>query len=142
MSGLQVMEITPKQRHLVRRSFGQLATQQDEVARLFYDKLFELAPETRSMFKDMRAQRHQLMRYLALLVVSLDNPNSFLDLAQDLGKRHARYGVRKEHYVVFGKALLWAFEQSLGTAFTPKIKQAWVVVYNHIARYAIDAATI
>jgi hemoglobin-like flavoprotein len=49
---------------------------------------------------------------------------------QDLGRRHATYGVQPRHYETLGAALLWTLEQGLGAAFTQPVKAAWTEVYT------------
>ena len=49
---------------------------------------------------------------------------------QALGRRHAGYGVRPEHYDTVGAALLWTLEQGLGDAFTDDVRAAWAEAYG------------
>lgn len=51
----------------------------------------------------------------------------------DLGKRHASYGVKPEHYQTVGAALLWTLEQGLGPEFTPLVREAWTSAYLLLA---------
>jgi len=44
--------MTPKQVALVQDSFAKVAVTSEAVAMLFYDRLFEIAPQTRAMFPD------------------------------------------------------------------------------------------
>ncbi len=112
---------------LVQTSFTQLLSQGDSTAKLFYHRLFEVAPETHSMFKgDMALQRIKLIEALQIAVNGLSNLEKILPIIQDLGRKHASYGVKEEQYESFAEALLWTLEQKLGQDFTPEVKAAWM----------------
>ena len=63
---------------------------------LFYDRLFEIAPQTRAMFHvDMIEQRRKLMAMLAAVVKGLGNLEQILPAASALAKRDVSYGARR-----------------------------------------------
>jgi hemoglobin-like flavoprotein len=131
--------ITPQQRSLVRRTFTSIAPNHGAVARLFYDRLFEIAPELRPMFThNMELQREKVMQMLATLVASMDDTPHFTNMAHELGKRHVGYGVRNEHYVLVGRALLWALEEACPQVMTPAASASWAAAYGMIADVAMD----
>ena len=99
--------MTPKQVALVQDSFAKVALTSEAAAVLFYDRLFEIAPQTRAMFPaDMIEQRRKLMAMLGAVVKGLGNLDQVLPAASALAKRHVSYGVKAEHYPVVGAALL------------------------------------
>ena len=86
---------------------------------LFYDRLFEVAPQVKAMFPaDMTEQRRKLMMMLAAVVKGLGSLESILPAASALAKRHVGYGAKAEHYPVVGGALLWTLEKGLGDGWT------------------------
>jgi len=118
----------------VRSTFERLAPQADNVAVLFYSRLFELDPALRPMFKpDMAEQRSKLMAMLATGIGSLDRIDALRPALQALGARHLTYGVREAHYDTVGTALLDTLEKGLGNAFTPGARAAWVEAYGLMA---------
>lgn len=131
------MTITQIQIRLVRRSFGRAATKKRLIAALFYDRLFELDPALRPMFKgDMEEQGRKFMRMLALIVSHLDDLDQLKTKLQSSNQRHNTIGVRPEHYETVGAALLWALEMGLGKEFTPAMREAWLTAYEIIAQLA------
>jgi hemoglobin-like flavoprotein len=114
----------------------------DQVAALFYERLFALDPSLKTLFKgDFQEQRRKLMHMFSLLIARLDNLSAIVPLLQNLGRNHAAsYGVMQEHYDEVGKALLWALEKQLQKRFTPEVKAAWTDVYQLIATIAVEAA--
>ena len=74
--------MTPKQVALVQDSFAKVALTSDATAVLFYDRLFDIAPQMKAMFPDdMIEQRRKLMAMLAGVVKGLGNLEQVLPAA-------------------------------------------------------------
>jgi len=133
--------LTVAQKDLVQNSFIRIATIADDAAILFYQKLFELDPSLKPMFRgDVTEQRKKLMQMLTAAVKGLDRLEQLVPVVQDLGRRHGAYGVKESHYETVGAALLWTLEAGLGRDFTPEVKEAWTAVYGLLATTMKDAA--
>jgi len=118
--------LTLTQIELVQSTFAIIAPIADDAAQLFYRRLFEIDPKLQQTFSgDMAAQRRKLMQMLTAAVKGLPRLDRLVPVLEDLGRRHADYGVRDEHYETVGAALLWTLEKGLGSAFTPAAKGAW-----------------
>ena len=72
----------------------------------------------------------------------LDNPRVLMPVLQGLGRRHASYGVRDEHYDTVGAALLRTLRQGLGAAWAPEVEEAWTEVYGVLAGTMKEAAAV
>jgi len=133
--------MNPAQIKLVQESFAKVAPISEQAAVIFYDRLFELAPQVRAMFpNDMTEQRKKLMATLAVVVNGLANLEAVLPAASALAKRHVAYGARPAHYPVVGGALLWTLEKGLGEAWTPDVAAAWTAAYGVLSSYMISEA--
>ena len=133
--------LTKEQITLVKGSFAAIVPIADDAAALFYRRLFEIDPRLERMFSgDMAEQRRKLMQMLTAAVKGLDRLEQLVPVVEDLGRRHAGYGVRDEHYDTVGAALLWTLEKGLGPAFTPETKEAWTAVYGLLASTMQGAA--
>jgi len=133
--------MTPDQVNLVQQSFAKVAPISAQAAVIFYDRLFEIAPQVKAMFPaDMTEQRKKLMATLAVVVGGLGNLESVLPAARALAIRHVGYGAKAEHYPVVGAALLWTLEKGLGAAWTPDVAQAWTAAYATLSGYMISQA--
>ena len=133
--------MTPQQVTLVQDSFAKVRPIADTAADLFYGRLFEIAPEVRSMFPaDMKEQKKKLMAMLGLAVANLDKPDIVVPALQKLGRQHVAFGTRAEHYAPVGAALLWTLEQGLGPAFTLDVREAWTETYGLVSRVMTEAA--
>jgi hemoglobin-like flavoprotein len=91
-------------------------------------------PSLRPLFKgDMAEQGRKLMTMIGTAVANLHQLHMIVPAVQDLGHRHARYGVAPSHYQTVATALLWTLEQGLGDEFTPETRDAWVECYSTLA---------
>ncbi len=130
-----------EQKFLVQKTFAQILPIADTVATLFYGRLFELDPSLRAMFNgDMPGQGRKLMSTLKLAVHNLDRLDEIIPALQELGRRHAGYGVKPDHYATVGVALLWILAQGLGDDFTPEVESAWAETYGLLAGVMKEAA--
>jgi hemoglobin-like flavoprotein len=104
--------MTPQQIDLVQSSFKKVVPIAGTAADLFYDRLFEIAPEVRPMFpQDLSEQKKKLMGMLGTAVGNLHKLDTILSAVKDLGQRHKGYGVTAVHYAPVGAALLWTLER-------------------------------
>lgn len=134
--------MTPEQNEIVRETWSHVAPIADTAAKLFYERLFEIDPTARPLFKadDLPEQRRKLMQTLDQLVRGLDHLDDLVPVIEELGRRHVRYGVRDAHYDTVGAALLWTLEQGLGARWTPEARAAWTDVYTLTAGVMRNAA--
>lgn len=119
---------------LVQSSFAEVAVVAEDVASMFYWRLFTLDPDLRAMFRgDVKEQGKKLMAMLGNVVANLRNLDKIVPTVQSLGARHLAYGVRDEHYETVAIALLWTLEQGLGHGFTDEVRDAWTAAYSPVA---------
>ena len=133
--------MTPEQVTMVQDSFKKVVPIAGTAAELFYNRLFEIAPEVRPLFPDdLAEQKKKLIAMLATAVTNLHQVGTIIPAVEALGKRHAGYGVTAKHYEPVGAALLWTLEQGLGPDFTPPVKAAWTETYMTLAGVMQNAA--
>lgn len=138
--------MTPQQIRLVEQTYAQIEPFAAEVGAVFYDRLFEIAPQTRILFpKDMREQQRKFMSVIGQLVklhlrslISLPvthdgNAEAVIPGAGALGKYHEKLGVQPAYYGWMRGALLFALEQKLGRAFTSEVRDAWGAAFDVLA---------
>jgi hemoglobin-like flavoprotein len=126
--------MTHDQVALVQSSFQSVQPILEPAAMSFYDRLFELDPSLRPMFRSSREdQARKLAQALAVVVAAIDRPETIRGAIESLGRPHAAYGVRDDHYSTVGSALLWTLEQGLDDAFTHAVRDAWAAAYGWLA---------
>lgn len=127
--------MSPDQTQIVQTTWKQVVPIADTAADLFYDRLFEIDPTTRPLFKaeTLPEQKRKLMTMLGTVVAGLSRPQDIIPAAEALARRHAGYGVADSQYDSVGAALLWTLERGLGSAWTAEAKDAWTAAYTLLA---------
>lgn len=126
---------------LVQTTFAMVEPIADTAAQLFYNRLFEIKPELRSLFpEDLSEQRVKLMKTLKMSVAGLSVTDKILPALQSLGRKHVEYLVEPGHYDYVGEALIWTLATGLGDAFTDEVKDAWLETYKLLASVMLEAA--
>ncbi|HEX8914181.1 MAG TPA: globin domain-containing protein, partial [Humisphaera sp.] len=147
LAGQSVAKAFPKADRdlpLVRRLATSLAvmTQHgDGLARTFYGLLFDRHPAVRLMFPaDMANQRAKLLQTLQWVVDHLDQPATVLPEIAALGRRHADYGTKAEHYPVVVDLLLEAMAATAGPAWSDELRADWRSAMALLSARMIEAA--
>ena len=127
--------MSPEQKAIVTETWQSLAPVAETAVGYFYDRLFEIDPTTRPLFRtaNMAEQRQKIVAALTMVVEGLDRLETLAPHLEALGRRHARYGVSDDHYNSVGAALLWMLEKVLGSAWTPAAEAAWTDAYTVLA---------
>jgi len=111
------------------------------VGGLFYNRLFEIAPELRGMFRSpVEEQSKKLLSMIGYVINKLDKLDDIIDEVSKLAQRHVQYGVKSEQYAIVAEALLWTLEKGLAEAWTPEVKESWVTCYTILANAMIAAS--
>jgi len=91
---------------LVQSSFKKVVPISEQAAEIFYSKLFERNPSVKPLFKgDMKEQGKKLMTMIGTAVNGLTRLDTIVPVVQKLGRDHAGYGVKDEHYDDVGASL-------------------------------------
>jgi hemoglobin-like flavoprotein len=135
------MEMTPAQKNLVQSTWTLVVPIADFVTAMFYDRLFEIDPGSKELFQktNLAEQRLKLLQVLSVAIAGLDDLDRLIPIVEELGRRHAGYGVKDEHYDSVGAALIWTLQRGLGAAWNPETAAAWTEVYgvlSHVMRRA------
>jgi len=134
--------VTRDQAEIVQMSWRAVLPVGDTFAELFYGRLFALDPDLRRLFKDdMIEQGRNLTAMLSVATANLAKPERIGVALRQLGKRHAAYGVRPEHFALVEDALLFALEHALIDVFTAEVKAAWQAAYALLASMMLEEIT-
>ena len=134
--------MTNKQIDLVKSSWAIVATIDPvTVGGIFYNRLFEIAPQLKDMFRNpMPEQSKKLLAMISYVIRKLDKLEDILDEVAKLAQRHVSYGVKPGHYTTVGEALIWTLEKGLGENWNTELKEAWTVCYDILSSAMINAA--
>jgi len=127
---------------LLETSLEEIVLHGEAFAVAFYERLFTRFPDTRAFFAntDMFEQRKKLQESLALIVQHMQHPEALGSMLQELGQRHVTYGIRPEHYPLFGDVVLETFADFLGKHWTQAHHDAWVTGYEAVSRLMLQGA--
>jgi len=103
----------------------------DTLGQRFWTQLNNEAPEQTHIFRRPLKMWGTLLHHIMdMLIVSIQDPESFFELLFELTVRHIRYGVRPEYLQPFGTALFAMLEELLGDEWTERAQQAWKLVWK------------
>jgi hemoglobin-like flavoprotein len=127
--------MTPAQKDLVQNTWALVVPIADTATAMFYERLFEIDPGSKELFQktNLAEQRLKLLQVLSVAIAGLDDLDRLVPIVETLGRRHAGYGVKDEHYDSVGAALLWTLQKGLGSAWNPETAAAWTEVYGLLA---------
>lgn len=134
----------PVDRRLVARlsaTYAAVREQGDRFATVFYGKLFAAAPQLRSMFREEPAvHARKLLATLETVVANFNDPSANAALLADLGRRHAGYGARPNHYALVVDLLTDSMRETLGPAIDTAGLEEWRTALRLISDQMIAAA--
>jgi hemoglobin-like flavoprotein len=129
------MQLTAKQKRLIRESFLKIEPALNLVGTLFYLKLFRLDPTLRTRFEGpAEMQGRKFAAAMKLTAISLNHEDGLAPTLKLLGVRHRQLGIKARHYRTMARALIWTLEQSLAMSFTRETKHAWTALLGQLTR--------
>ena len=110
----------------VQATLDEILKNEDEFAEKFYERVFNMAPQVRELFKkNMLDQGRMLTHMLGGIVYSLSRPEYLMLGLKSLGQQHKSYGVHKAHYPVVRQALLETITEQLGDQCNNDTIEGW-----------------
>ena len=134
--------MTREEAEIVQLTWRSVLPVGDTFAELFYGRLFALDAKLRSLFRDdMVEQGRNLTAMLSVATANISRAERISLALRQLGKRHAAYGVRPEHFALVEDALLFALEHALIDVFTDEVKAAWQAAYALLTSMMLEDLT-
>lgn len=127
----------------LKANFASVATHGDDVAMYFYNYLFLIHPEVRSMFPvSMTEQRDRLLDALVRIVTHVDRIAELEPYLADLGRDHRKFGALAEHYPAVGQALVATLAHFSGPAWTDALAANWTAAYRAVTHAMTRGADV
>lgn len=131
--------MTPRQIQLVQETFTLIVPLADTAAALFYRRMFTLDPSLQGLFHhDMEHQGNLFVAAIAFVVRNVEEPEHFVPAMQELGRRHAGYQVKANHYRTALQALIETLSETLGERFTAEIEDAWCAAFATMVEAMVE----
>jgi nitric oxide dioxygenase len=128
--------LSPSSAATVRTTLPAVGAAIDDIASVFYERLFQAHPELLSdLFNRGNQASGTQKRALAGSIAAfagflLDHPGERPDvLLSRIADKHVSLGIRPEQYEIVHRHLFAAIAQVLGDAVTPEVAAAWDEVY-------------
>jgi nitric oxide dioxygenase len=131
--------MTEEQKNLVKQSFPRVLANTLSSSAVLYEKLFELVPESRELFKNTSLDRQSQMLIAAIgkIVKSVDKWDTIKPDLEAIAARHINYGLSPEHFAFFGQALIHMLQTSLKDTWNKDLEDAWKAVYQNVSEVMI-----
>lgn len=118
----------------LRSQFRLVRAEGDDLAKIFYSRLFEQYPSVRPMFRtDPAIQRAKLMDSLEVVMKFLDHPTEQAEYLRQMGARHAGYGALPVHYEIVSGLLADAVTEVLGERADQETRADWYDAFRLIS---------
>eukprot|EP00057_Strongylocentrotus_purpuratus_P016362 XP_011670836.1 PREDICTED: uncharacterized protein LOC763287 isoform X4 [Strongylocentrotus purpuratus] len=132
---------------LLKRTWKVLGQNPEQLGAVLFAKLASDHPLVSSLFPfggkgltydqllqndDVKKHGRQFMATVGNAIENLENHEILIPMFEDLAKRHAGFGVTRQHIPFAGEALLYAISDALGQDFTDDVRQAWETVFQLI----------
>lgn len=126
----------------LKESWALVEDRADQVAGYLYARIFTAQPALRDMFPlHMDLQRERFVNALVRAIQVVDSAGQFDSHLRQLGREHRKYGVRPEHYQLFGNCLVEAVRVHAGTEWNQEYEQAWREGFRGIADRMLAGAS-
>jgi hemoglobin-like flavoprotein len=128
---------------LLRESWECALANGGDIALHMYAEIPDLGPEIQDIFVrvNLEEQRELFMGTLQFIVMNYERRALVERMLREMGRRHVGYGVRPEHYGVFGECFLRALKRSCGSKWNLETELLWRTVYEDIADVMAQGAS-
>jgi hemoglobin-like flavoprotein len=120
---------------LIHSNWEKINHHAEFTARLFFRRLFFVAPHMRLIFRDRLVQQGQyLMQVIDAAINDIDPPYGLTPIATAWASQYAGHGLRNSDCCIIFNVLLWTFAMQIPDAgFTRNAENAWIEVFDLIA---------
>ncbi|WP_306044938.1 globin domain-containing protein [Nioella sp. MMSF_3534] len=132
--------LPPDQAALISESFALVLPVKARLALRVYERFFELEPQTRHLFSaDLAGQRAKIMQALSYTVRATGSDADLIRLAEGLARSHARFHISEDQLCHMAMAILGAFGDCLGDAFTSEMQCSWQAAFDRFLPMIVAA---
>lgn len=137
------MVLIVEEKNAIKLSFALLVKEKINIAKVFYDNLFEMAPLIKPMFKNEREviEKH-FYDLISAAVNEIDHFEKFRPRLIELGMRHKEYGANIAHFGIVKAAFMLSIQYELKGVFNESMEVAWSKYIDNIAQAMIEGLSI
>ncbi len=124
----------------IRYSWEYMSENGPQKMLVFYDKLFNKAPEARKLFpKDLSRQSEKLAYTVGFVVANIDRIESIKESIEDLGRIHNKLNIDPAYYVPVTETLVETIKEQMGDKYKPGIGESWMTALTTLSEIMINA---
>jgi methyl-accepting chemotaxis protein/nitric oxide dioxygenase len=125
----------------LRTAYATASADGEHFAQVFYRRLFALDPTLSALFRTaMRTQGEKLVAMLDQVIAAADAPDRIRAEVEELGRKHATYGVQPGHYALVGAALAGTFDEILAEECEEHALRGLVALYGSVSATMLEGA--
>lgn len=113
------------------------ATCREWFEHLFYERLFDIHPFSKKMFKDPSTQGKFLVSLFSFVFTVMDDEDKFNVRLMDLADSHCKRGVKSSEYAIIGEVMFWTLKRCLGPGYDSKTHTAWVKIFSKMLKVIV-----
>jgi hemoglobin-like flavoprotein len=133
--------MSPEQKSQIKFTWKIMEPNADQVVDTLYDKLFEIDPSLRILFKnDLGEQKRKWMQSLGFVIANLSSPATLIPVIRHFGRRHALYGAQPAFFATAKEAFTFTLAKTLGELYTSDIRMAWNELLEFLMSHMLAAA--
>ncbi len=133
------MSFSQEQIERLESSFQLIEPRIDQVVEVFYNNLFDAAPDLRAAFpKDLTAQQAHMNSALKLVAKNIGNMENLAEPLRQMGARHVGYGAQEAQFPVVRDIMVKSFGEVAGYAWTSQLASDWGSALDVVAGYMIE----
>lgn len=128
-------------RESTRECIEKLQPSMNALCARFYTHLFTIDPDQASIFDGSAVTLNRKFVNMMATFKSLRRIENMESAIEKLAQRHVNYGMRPQHLIPFGQALIDALAEHMGEKFTDELREAWTSSFVQVSsrmRHAIE----
>jgi nitric oxide dioxygenase len=122
----------------LEESYDIIAPKIPEIVDRMYTRLFEVAPRVVKIFAGRDPSKQ--LRTVHTLRDAFDDLSSLTPELENLGERHASWGVQEQDYAIMGPILLEAMAASVDPYWRSEYTTAWAALFQTVADIMLRGA--
>ncbi|MGB2831353.1 MAG: globin domain-containing protein [Methylotenera sp.] len=133
--------MTSMQIDQVQSTWQKVMPFREDIAVLFYRRLFEIEPELSMVFKgDMHDYLKKIMFMIDLAILNLGQLERVMPMLQEMANKYVQCGMKVDSNAV-RNTFISILERHLSETFTGDIRSDWIQTYDVLVGVVKDAVT-
>jgi nitric oxide dioxygenase len=127
----------------LEESYDLIQPKMAQVVDNMYERLFQVSPRTAKPFEgvDVQRQRQSVVNTLQILRDSLRDLDGLIPNIEELGARHATWGVGEADYAVMGPVLLEVMAAAADPYWKSEYTTAWAAAWEVLQSVMLQGAS-